>query len=321
MVTGMAITHTFAPRAPRRATLRKSLLPLLGIALPAVLRAPASVLADSSSAYGQIESFGGFDQSAYANGNYNGTLTEGKFVDIKGFAVDIQDSTGGPHDTALYVVDRPSSDLGTTTSWRIQKFSETGTVLATTTFTLPNTHFTAASIAGLAVDHAAGRLYALVIGQPVSGLVPVAPDVLAWATTPSGKQLVAASGLASDPLGTTGGLVSSQAQLQPGGGTPLYGPEGIVVDPDNTGGTTDPVAIEASELSAEVGKGAPVPGDTIVQQVATSPQTGKLTGDLLGSWTDASVPGAGELDHYGPAGISVAPDGSPTALPEARTPA
>ncbi len=293
------------------------------LTLPMSLLAAAPAPADTPGQFGQVASFGGFDESAYNNGSYGGTLTPGKFLDIKGFAVDTQDSEGGSQDTALYVADRTSSAIVANTSWRIQKLDQSGNVLGTTTFNLPNGKFNAAAIAGLTVDHTAGRLYALVMGQPsTSAQVPVAQELLAWAITPNGgKELVAAtgSGLASDPLQTTGALVSSRSQLQPGGGTPLYGPEGIAIDPHTTGGATDPIVIEASELSNGIGKGSPIPGDTIVQQVATSPQSGKDTGDLLGSWTDASVPGAAALDHYGPAGISTNPDGTLTVLLEADT--
>jgi PKD repeat protein len=271
----------------------------------------APAFADSTSEYGEVERFGGFDSSAYNSGRYGGPLTSGKFLDPTGFAVDPQDNT-------VYVVDRTSSyEREPTTAWRIQKFSPTGEVLGTTTFTLPNTNFGASAIAGLAVDQRDGRLYALVIGNPPSSSPlthePVAQELLAWSTSPESGQLVAAKAsngepLPSDPLKTTGGLISGKSQLQPSGGTPLYYPQGIVVDRLETAEVDNPVAIEASNMNPTA-RVSEVPGDTIVQQVATQPQDGKATGELLASWSGASV--AKEFDgSWGPLGVSDNPDGT-----------
>ena len=151
-----------------------------------------------------------------------------------------------------------------------------------------NSQFKASAIQGLAVDHAAGRLYALVAGQP-SGAdksQPVAQELIAWSLTPNGsKELVAASGLPSDPLGTGAGLVAEKSQLQPSGVAPLYDPQGIAIDPVGGGGDA-PVAIEATDLAAETQSGGNPAGNTIVQQVATS---GSGIGDRLSSWSSASV--------------------------------
>jgi PKD domain len=277
------------------------------------LAAPAD--ADSTSEYGEVLRFGGFDSSSYNSGQYGGPLTPGRLLDPTGFAVDPQDNT-------VYIVDRTSSYKHNPTSWRIQELSPggvlgtAGTVLGTTTFTLANGNFGAYAIAGLAVDHRAGRLYALVIGPPPpfspNNLMPVTQELLAWSTTPDGSRaLLAAPGLASDPLHTTGGLVSSATQLR-SGRTPLFGPQGVAIDPLESPGQDNPVVIEASDLS-ENGNGNPVIGDTIVQQVATD---GQHTGDLLGSWSGASL--TGELGaSWGPDGMSTNPDGTITALLDA----
>jgi PKD repeat protein len=267
----------------------------------------APVFADATSEYGEVERFGGFDSSAYNSGHYGGSLTSGKFVDPTGFTVNPQDNT-------VYVVDRTSSyQQEPTSSWRIQKFSSTGEVQGTTTFSLPNTRFGASAVVGLAVDSRAGRLYALVIGSPpLSSPYPqvtVAQEIVAWSTTPNASnELVAAPGLGRDDLGTTGGLVSSQEQLQPSGSTLLYYPQGIVIDRLEKTGVDNPVAIEASDLSPQ-GRGTGIQGDTIVQQIATQASEGKGTGAPLANWSSASV--AATLDgSWGPLGISANPDGT-----------
>lgn len=302
--------------------------------------------------------FGGLDESAFASGK----LTPGRFVEPTGFAVD---PTAG--EEAIYVADRTSSPEGLEgegcqskskrcADWRIQKLSSTGVVLGTTTFTLPvgaevlpEGREASSMIAGLAVDHAAGRLYALVVG-PLSSTnayhkhATAAQEILAWSTTPAscsgaceaGGALTAAigEGIRSDPLGSTGGMVSSQEQVD-GGKTPLYDPQGIVVDRLEEPGVDDPVAIEATNLkgSKPEDQGSSLAhqtekleyrefeknGDTIVQQVATQTGVGPkfealVTGSLRGEpWSGASV--ASELGaSRGPLGIFDDPDGQISVL-------
>lgn len=315
--------------------------------------------------YHEVARFGGLDESAFAGGS----LTPGRFVEPTGFAVDPIDEEAkelhGEAKEAVYVADRTSGAEGAQcpgkpegercADWRIQKLSTTGRVLATTTFTLPvgselPSHVRAATmIVGLAVDHAAGRLYALLMG-PLSQTnayykhATAAQEIVAWSTTPApctgscpgGGELTAATGegVRSDPLGSTGGLVSGQAQLD-AGKTPLYDPQGIVVDRLEKVGVENPVAIEASNLKGSKPEDAGSSlsqqtekieyrefeknGDTIVQPVATQKGVGpKLeplqTGGLRGEpWSGASV--ASELGaSTGPLGIFDDPDGDISVL-------
>lgn len=269
--------------------------------------------------YGEVTRFGGFDSSAYNGGQYDGPLTPGRFLDPTGFAVD-------PVDNTVYVVDRTSyRGLEPQTAWRIQQFSPAGVLTGATMFTLPNGKTEASAIEGLAVDHRAGRVYALVVGSPPAGgsaSWPVAQELLAWSTVPVNGGLVAAStgegevqlppdavgSLAPGSPGTVGGVVSSAAQLL-SGAAPLYAPQGIAVDPLETNGVDNPVAIEASDLGP-VEAGRPIPGDTIVQQVATQPQGVATIGDLLSSWLGASVASRLGGSNWGPGGISTDPDGA-----------
>jgi PKD repeat protein len=303
--------------------------PLLTMLLTLTLRPLAlttSALADTTSEYGEVLRFGGFDSSAFNSGHYGGKLTPGEFLDPTGFAVDPQNDT-------VYVVDRTSSSVANPTDWRIQQFNAKGELLAATMFTLPNGNFGQNSaIAGLAVDHKAQRLYALVIGSPPLSspdkLTPAAQELLAWSTQPVAGGLVAATAAGGAPLpedhlskplpespGTVGALISDETQLQ-SGSTPLYGPQGIVVDHLETAGVDDPIAIEASDLLPEAGRGVPIPGDTIVQQVATQAHGTSVAGELLGRWSGASVKqtlGA----SWGPIGIADNPDGTMTVILDA----
>jgi PKD repeat protein len=299
-----------------------ALAPLLAIfALSCVAPAAASAAPEGSPyEYGEVLRFGGFDAKAYDGGDYEREPTEGKFLDPTGFAVDPQDNT-------VYVVDRTSNWAANPTSWRIQQFKSNGELEGVTAFTLPNvSNFAtreAYAIDGLAVDHRAGRLYALVVGSPPllspHEEYPVAQELLAWSTTPEGKRLVAASGvvggeLASDPLNTGGALVGSSSQLQSKDGTRLYSPQGIAIDRLEVSGVDNPVAIEASNLLSE--NGLPLRGDTIVQQVATQGQGAIHAGDLLASWSSASL-AATLAGSWGPEGIFDDPDGTISVLLEA----
>jgi PKD repeat protein len=295
----------------------------------AVLATTAARAADNPNTYGEVARIAGFDSALYDNGNYDGaTVASGKFVDPTGFAVDTQDSTAGSDHTALYVADRISSLAGATTTWRLQKLDDHDNVLGSTTFTLPNASGAQVGIAGLVVDHTAGRVYALAVGNFSIGPLHQAgaQELLAWSITPDGSsQLVAAAGLGSDSgagkLNTTGALVSSAAQLS-SGPTPLYDPQGIALDV-TSGGQRDLVieATDRTDTASGVGSSG-MPGYTIVQQVATAAQTVHSTsygvGDLVDSWSASSLATlAGAPAHQGdkgPQGISTNADGSLTVM-------
>lgn len=309
----MLTTQLFAPFAQRRRSLLWAVLPAFLTVLFGVFLLAGASRASALGQYGQAKRFGGFDMTAFEEKG----LTSEHFLAPRGMAVDTQDSEGGTQQTAIYVLDRTSRHTGgTTTGWRIQKLDENGKALATTTFTLDNKEATAVAIEGLAVDHAAKRLYALVVGQGPAEEI-VAQELIAWSTEPNAKQLVAPSGLGSDPLGSTGGLVSSKAQLQ-AKSTYLYWPQGIAIDPVSTAGSDRPVVIEASDLrhvESEESCNSTVRGDAVVQQVATSVGgSSKATGEVLEGWSSQSVSSQIGNHSCGPAGISLDPNGELTAL-------
>ncbi|HST55758.1 MAG TPA: PKD domain-containing protein [Solirubrobacteraceae bacterium] len=302
---------------------------LTSLACLAVFTTTSARAVDNPNSYGEVARIAGFDTALYDNGSYDGaTIASGKFVDPTGFAVDTQDATAGSDHTALYVADRISGLGGASTSWRLQKLDDQDNVLGSTTFTLPTTSGAQVGIAGLVVDHTAGRVYALAVGNFTIGPLHQAgaQELLAWSTTPDGSShLVAAAGLPSDSgagkLNTTGALVSSKAQLS-SGPTPLYDPQGIALDV--TGAGERNIVIEATDRTdTTTGVGSSgMPGYTIVQQVATAAQTvGAISydaGDLVGSWSAADLAGlAGAPPHQGdkgPQGISTNPDGSLTVM-------
>jgi hypothetical protein len=276
--------------------------------------APAGAASTSPYEYGEVLRFGSFDKTAFDGG----AATAGEFVDPTGFAVDPQDNT-------VYVLERTSSWETNPTAWRIQQFKPNGEQEGETTFTLPNlatVHTVeAVAIAGLAVDPRSERLYALAIGSPP--LVspdfrePVALELLAWSTKPEDGKLVAAPGLKTDELlKTGGGLVSGSSQLQSASGTPLFAPQGIAIDRLEIPHVDNPIVIEASDINSATGKGNPVIGDTLVQQVSTQTQGAVHVGDPLESWSGASVAGA-LGGSWGPHGIFDNPDGTISVLMDA----
>jgi PKD repeat protein len=298
---------------PRVSTLPRhgrpaALLTCLLVCLVTLAAAAASAHA-TSYAYSELARFGGFDFSAYNNGHYGGSLTPGKFVDPAGFAVDTEYNKGNPAET-VFVIDRTSGTEGATTSWRLQELSATDLVMGTTTFTLPNEPSTSRSgILGLAVDAAEERVYALVVGNTEVGEseVPFAKEVVAWSTQPEAGKLVAAkeggSALPSDPLGSTGGVISTEAQLTADG--VMYVPQGIALDV--TGGQRD-LAIEASDGTTDGKTGVSgVPGVALVQQVSTE---GAKKGELLKKWSASSLTKPAGENEAAPLGISTDPDGT-----------
>ncbi len=302
-----------SPASPVRARTRSAaVLTCLAALALACFAAPA--LAANPYAYGETARFGGFDSSAYNKGAYGGALTPGKFVDPTGFAVDTQD-VEAPNDTALYVVDRTSNTAGPTTSWRLQKLNDEGKPLGVTTFTLPNEPPEAKSaIVALAVDDTAGRVYALVAGNDEFSELSYAKEVLAWSIHPDHGALVAAGAegggaLPADPLHSTGGLISDEAQLVKSlpDEEALYNPQGLALD------VTDGhryLAIEATNAKGVGPSGVSgMPGSAIVQQV--DPHTGDLAGSWLASAKITTPTGEGEA---APRGISTNPDGSLTVL-------
>lgn len=277
--------------------------------------------------YGELTHFGGFDATAYNNEQYGGTLTPGEFLNPVGFAVDTQDKTSGGDGTAIYVLDRVS-DWGdeltgsTPTEWRLQKLSDTGAVLGSTEFTLPNPSGAPSALGvnnptgvlGLAIDDKTDTIYTLIYDTTNSGngATPEAEEIIGWSTTPSSGQLVKPAGSTSDALSTAVGGVAGQpgvfstlSQLQ---SSPLYDPQGLVLDV--TGGQ-DYLAIEA-DGTVRSSNGSPQ-GPTVVEQISTS---GPSVGDETASWFSTSLlsgvtnsSGAPDANATA-AGISTASDGS-----------
>jgi PKD repeat protein len=303
------------PSFPLLARTRRTALAVCAMAASmACFSAPALATGPSTS-YGEAARFGGFDSSAYNSGAYGGTLTPGKFVDPTGFAVDTQD-VEAPQDTALYVVDRTSGTSAQKTSWRLQKLGDKGEVLGSTTFMLPNEPPEKPAVVALAVDDTAGRVYALVAGDDVlpEPELAYAKEILAWSIHPESGKLVAAKAegggaLPADPLHSTGGLISDEAQLVENLASEkaLFDPQGLALDVIS--GHRD-LAIEATNAKGQGPSGVSgLPGSAIVQQVDTH------TGDLAGKWvaSEKITTPTGE-SQAGPRGISTNPDGSLTVL-------
>jgi len=292
--------------------------------------------------YGEVWRGGGFDNSRYANGTYTGSLTPGKFVDPVGFAVDTKDTTPGGDGTAIYVLDRTSnlpSNVTGTTSWRLQKLSDTGQVLGTDEFTLPadGNYY---EMLGLAVDPATGRVYALVVSydQNPNGVdacnnsalgspCEIADEILAWSTTPDGSaHLTGASGLSTDTLtrGAAGyptpAVLSTQEQLIPLRGSPqgegalITYPEGLAVD---VTGSTDYLAVQSYDDNGPDIVNGNQGYSGIAQVCAISSCGTAASGTVTKQWSAnvlATLRNDSGDEDLLPAGISTAPDGSLTIL-------
>ena len=194
--------------------------------LSAVVVAAFFVLSAGASAsppvqpYGEIARFGGFATGAsystsgeYQTTNLGDVGKPATFVYPIGMAVDGEDPTA-PDKYAIYILeninlqalDEPGAESSSSTSakleYRIQKVSDDGTALASTTFKLDSTESTPGLHAiGLAVDGPADRVYVLIDDVP-----PVADNggekgavysIDAWTTGRSGSALAPAVHLTS----------------------------------------------------------------------------------------------------------------------------
>jgi PKD repeat protein len=273
--------------------------------------------------YGQLARFGGFDGNAYDEEKYDGALEGGKLLNPVGFAVDTKDASA-PDGTAIYVLDRVSDwgtylqKTSTPTEWRLQKLSDSGTVLASTLFTLPNSGPSAlgvnspTGVLGLAIDDSTGSIYTLVYGTVGNGdsATPEVEEIIGWSTTRSGDQLIAPTGSTADTLSTAVGGVADQpgvfsdaSQLE---SSPLYDPQGLALDVDDG---QQNLAIEA-DGTARASDGSPQ-GPTVVEQVSLA--AGPGSGDETGSWLSTDLSGSnvsGGDPNATAAGISTASDGS-----------
>lgn len=241
----------------------------------------------SEQPYGEVTRFGG------VTGSFIGTPTtgeKGKFVWPVGFAVEPENPE--THEkNAVYVLDQTwfygeEGEL----DYRLQKFSASGTLLATKTFDdnftpePSNEHYEAAHpLVALAVDPANKRVYTIV----ESALEPektsnfgqycgVAGRLEAWSTKTENETFGPADpahpGDTDSVTGAT--IVAEEATLNATSkADALTSPQGIAVLPSGY------VAIEAQE---GVGAENCIGGQTVVQQVATSGAAKLGPSELLG---------------------------------------
>lgn len=270
--------------------------------------------------YGEVTRFGGFDSTWFDEGKYDGkggggsetAPALGEFLDPVGFAVDTDDEGTGK--TAVYVLDRVSG-IGAHapadgTEWRLQKLSETGSVLGVSEFYLPTDEVSGAGykvfvgVLGLVVDDHTGTIDTILYDSVGSGSATTrqVEEIIDWSTTPSDSGQLVAPGATTDSVSTpvfgfsAPGLLSDAADLS---GTALYEPRGLAVDGD------DDLAVEAD---AATRSGSKVAGPAIVEQISTA------TGAESATWSAASLTGvtnaSAEDSSALAAGISSDTDGS-----------
>jgi PKD domain len=195
----------------------KRLLLALGAVLLLCSALSASALADP---FGELTQFG-------SRGTGKGQFIE-HLSEAIAFGVD-------PTDNSIYVGDKPEEHV-----FRIQKFSENGTFLASVSFT-PREGLGAepeSGIEGIAVDPVEKRIYVLATqsrGNETQVLVdpeiPAAGALYAFSTTPVGEKLEPAPGT-KEVGGVKEGLLANIFHPQSKeAGVSLLEPSGIAVDP------------------------------------------------------------------------------------------
>ncbi len=183
-----------------------------------VLACGAITATAGATGFGELTRFG-------ERGVGSGQFTESGTA-AQAFGVDTTDNT-------VYVGDEPEAHL-----FRIQKFSESGTLLGSATLKTKGGAEAESGIEGVAIDPAEKRFYVLVVqsrapGHELDPEVPVAGALYAFSTSPnSAKELEPASGTV---LGS-GGVLAGTTVFHPQSETPsqmLLEPSGIAVDPKN----------------------------------------------------------------------------------------
>ena len=254
--------------------------------------------------YGEVEHFGGFDKDATYSTvgtspttGLSGAVGEAaKFVYPISMAVDSQDATA-PDKYAIYVLENVNpqalnaraahrkEEISVSLEYRIQKVSDVGTVLASTTFTLESTPSEQGLHAvSLAVDGPAERVYVLTMDVPsVLGnerAFDAVDTIDAW-TTDLAPAVKIPTGIADNlpPDTNTGaGELVSSATMQNAGFTGDIDGESIAVY--GTGATADLALAGNKYTSTEE-------TTPIVELIKTS---GAQAGTVESSaWTDAAA--------------------------------
>jgi hypothetical protein len=244
----------------------------LAVATLAVWGMVARGAAASEPPYGEVTRFGGYDATGH---------TPSEFVMPVGFAVEPEDpQTKEQND--VYVLDRTVSDVATgELDYRLQKLSSSGAVLGSTTISETYTDKVHSSdahpLVDLAVDPARKRVYALVesiVEESEEKHVPVADELVAWSTEPSGGQLVKADPTEKEfkeDVITKASLIVEQSTFKSTDlGEAFYAPGGLAVDL-----SSGDVVIEAQEGVNDTNPGET--GPTILQRLVT---VGSSRGDL-----------------------------------------
>ncbi len=257
--------------------------------------------------YGEVPTarFGGFDATWFDHGAYDGSGSEtaptpGKILFPVGFAVDTTDPVG----TAVYVLDRVSAPSTSTTEpgtrWRLQKFSDTGAILAKTEFFLPKAGpqpgDPASTVEPVGLTVAGGSVYTVLAGSIEHGVnvTRFAEEIIGWSTTPTGGILEPATATAdtvSTPVTADSvtypvpSVISTEADLQ---STPLYDPRGLAA----AGNGFLAVLGDSEDRFAA---GSPGAAPALVERISSS------DGQTSTTWSSSSVSG---LDSATAAGIS-----------------
>jgi hypothetical protein len=227
-----------------------------------VLAALAAIMSGAITASARAQSYGELGTPFGKAGKGAGAFSLPPGSSIHAFGVD-------PSDNSVYVGDEPKSTENAKgevkAEYRIQKFSATGEVLASVSFTVESAGSAGGNpegLEGIAVDPSApggGRIYALVVyereasevTEQVDAEEPAAGILYAFSTTPEGKLLVPAKNDkgVSFPEGVLASKTVLKAQSEATGNpsaSALLEPTGIAADP-----TTHDVIITGLEDQGE----------------------------------------------------------------------
>ncbi len=195
-----------------------------------VLTLAAGAAQASAAPYGELLRFG-------KAGNKSGQFE----FNAKEHALGVDTSDGN----SVYVADQ-FKEGNKQTEYRIQKFSSTGTVLGSATFSVENEAGEGGApdgVEGIAVDPSLKRVYVLVVYERLEekgpkGLIRLDPELdaagilYAFSTTPNGsKELVPAEGTTNGVLASLETLHAQAEVTENPAASPLLEPAGIAVDP------------------------------------------------------------------------------------------
>ena len=299
----------------------------------ALIAAPETAAASGPviPAYGQVGSFGGFDEPsegiAYGATATSGTIKPGRFVYPIGMAVDTTDPSVPKKDGyAIYVLDllnpqalnavdgSRSSAEGLSLEYRIQKLGSSGEPLASREFTLASSE----SVAGLhatalAVDPATDQVYVLLADLPNTPGNAGAGAVASYAI----ESWTAGRKTGEEALSSASRkVIVGPTAFQPGATTTLVGDlHGESLAVDDVSGEETSLAVAGVKYGGVEGP----PQNPVIQRVGTKEGAGAIKHATWGEPAQIKATEDAAAEHWAQKSsliyaLSANPDGSLNAV-------